>query len=103
MAAGTHADWYVPKPCPAYGIDYILRFLGEDDDQRESIEEGVKLLTSRVILRIPWYNDTSGQFGFFIMMLNTFLPTYNGVILTAYSFKRNTYFHIRTKIRIFST
>ena len=39
---------------PAHGVDYVLRLPGEDDDQREPVEEGVELLPGRVVLRLTW-------------------------------------------------
>ena len=54
VATGAHADRHVPVTRPAHGVDYVLRLPGEDDDQREPVEEGVELLPGRVVLRLTW-------------------------------------------------
>jgi hypothetical protein len=33
-------------------VDYVLRFLGEDDDQRKPVEKGVEFLSGCVVLRL---------------------------------------------------
>jgi len=61
VEVGTHTDWYSPETRPAYGIGYVLCFLGKNDDQWKSVEDGVELLAGGVILWISWKNDTSSQ------------------------------------------